>query len=291
LTVDVLFVFVGRQGAVAIAAALNFSVAALAYAHLRGLRGRGAARAEPSGPVAVAPPARAPALVALLPLALVVAALAGGLSLSQEILWARPVAYHAEGAPQVFGHVLGLFLLGVTFGARRGERFCARDGARPLPHLAGLSPSAAAACHFGILLFARANVLAKPAGLFASYAAVFVVAFLSGQALPIIRHFSVDPGGAVGQSLSPVYRANIAGATASPLQTGFVLLDRYTLRQSVPYVSVASALAGAAPYLVATAPPRARATTFYARRGPPEGRPPRGGVKSAPRTSVGPRPL
>ncbi|HEU4537094.1 MAG TPA: methyltransferase domain-containing protein [Polyangiaceae bacterium] len=270
LTVDVLFVFVGKQAVVAVAAGLNFLVAGLAAAHVRRL-GRGAPAGE-AGRLAEAadegraggvdegaPPTPARRLSLPLPLVLVVSALTGYFSLSQQILWVRAVGYQAQGAPQAFGHTLGVFLLGLAFGARRGERFCSRGRGHPLTYLAGLLLLGAVVYHASVPLFAQANVASKAVGLLASYALVGVVAFLFGNVLPVISHFGIAPDGDVGRRLSWIYAANVVGATAGPLLTGMVLLDRYTLQQNVLFLSVAPALLAALLYLAAPSPPRAKA--------------------------------
>src|SRR4051794_12217244 len=48
----------------------------------------------------------------------------GFLSLSQEILWVRLIGFANYNTPQVFGFVLGLYLLGIALGAAFGKRFC-----------------------------------------------------------------------------------------------------------------------------------------------------------------------
>ena len=249
LTVDVLFVFLGKQGAVTVAAGLNFAVAILVAAYVRRLkRASGpvqapASAAEAGGREPQAAPA--PAYAIPFPLVLAVSALAGFLSLSQEILWVRAVAYNAQGAPQVFGHILGFFLFGIAFGARRGEAFCARPTRHPLAYIAGLFLFGAVVYHFSVPFFAQATVISKTLGLLLSYAMVTLVAYIFGNVLPIISHYGIRPGSEVGQSLSWIYMANIVGATAGPLITGFLLLEWFGLEANMLSISLLSvALAG-----------------------------------------------
>lgn len=248
VTVDVLFVFLGKQAAVAVAAGLNFAVAALVFAYVGRLGKATAAPEAAPDPAADAPQIPTPSYAIPFPLVLIVSAVTGYLSLSQEILWVRAVAYNAQGAPQVFGHILGFFLLGLAFGARRAEAFCARPGRHPLAYIAGLFLAGAVIYHFSVPFFAQATVISKTLGLLLSYGMVAVVAYIFGNVLPIISHYGIRPGSAVGRSLSWIYMANIAGATAGPMVTGFLLLDRYTLEQNILFISLASAALAAALY-------------------------------------------
>jgi spermidine synthase len=254
LTVDVIFVFLGKQGAVNVAAFLNFSVALLVLGYIwRRSKAHGSQQVDDQSSPAQSPPV---ALSIPFPLVLALSALAGFMSLSQEILWVRAVSYSAQGAPQVFGHILGFFLIGIAFGARQGEKFCERGRSHPLTYIAGLFLFGALFYHFSIPLFTNATVINKGLGLMLSYLTVSVVAFIFGNVLPILSHYGIRPGRPVGQSLSWVYMANIAGSTAGPLLTGFILMDRFSLQENVLYIAVGSVIFSAFIILGASVTPR-----------------------------------
>jgi spermidine synthase len=240
LTVDVLFVFVGKQVAVTVAALLNFSVAVLVLAYVKKISAsRSTTEAIERDGAKLLPlqPARLAFWFVLL-----LSAMAGFLSLSQEILWMRAVSYNAQGAPQVFGHVLGFFLLGIAFGARRAEKFCTQLQKNPLVYVAGLFLFGALFYHFCVPLFANVTVLSKGLGLLLSYFTVSIVAFIFGNVMPILSHYGIPANRPIGQSLSWIYMANIVGSTAGPLLTGFILMDKFTLQANILYLSIASIL-------------------------------------------------
>ena len=75
--------------------------------------------------------------------------LMGFLSLSQEILWVRMASFVYAGAPQAFGIILAIYLLGIALGAAWGKRYCAQGG--NLYFIAA-----------GVLLFAAVMDMAMP---------------------------------------------------------------------------------------------------------------------------------
>lgn len=157
--------------------------------------------------------------------------LMGFLSLSQEILWVRMASFTYGGAPQAFGTILALYLLGIAVGASWGKRYCTPS--HNLFHIAA-----------GVLLFAAVMDMAMPwlvVNAFSNMArgtnmmmvCVLVTAALKSVVFPIAHHLgSSNHADTVGSSVSRVYFANIAGATLGPLVTGFFLLHHCTLQQS-----------------------------------------------------------
>jgi spermidine synthase len=271
LTVDLLFVFAGRQAAVGVAALLNFLVAVGVVLYARQAR-RAAPAAEPSVGLEAAEAADAVASAHRasfsIPysLVLLISALAGYLSLSQEMLWVRTVSYSAQGMPQVFGQVLGFFLVGIALGSLSGKKFCERadqgKAGHPLAFIARLFLFGSLAYFLCIPLFAEVALFDKTLSLVLSYLTVGLVAFVYGTILPVISHFGIAPGKPVGTSLSRIYMANIVGSTLGPILTGFYLMDRFTLEANVLGVSLGSLAFAAA--LFAIAPLRARARWGFA---------------------------
>jgi predicted membrane-bound spermidine synthase len=155
----------------------------------------------------------------------------GLLSLSQEILWVRFAGFAYKGAPQAFGIILGLYLLGIALGAGLGKRYC--RGEKNLYNVAGVLLVIAAA--FDMLLpwlasgaFAFGNLV----GGVVLAASVVLTSLIKSKIFPIAHHLgSSSNTGKVGSSVSKVYFANIIGSTLGPLLTGFVLLQLFTLQQ------------------------------------------------------------
>src|SRR5262249_30408173 len=61
---------------------------------------------------------------------------------------------------------------------------------------------------------------------------------LVGSVFPVLCHYGIKTKASAGLLLSWVYFANIVGATAGPLLTGFVLLDLFTFEQLILFLSV-----------------------------------------------------
>jgi spermidine synthase len=156
----------------------------------------------------------------------VISALAGFVSLGMEITWMRVVGFQDGNTPQVFGQILGLFLLGIVFGAMLGKRFsqiaandgqCALYGALAL-FLGGLvdfvSPAVVAGVGQSVWTFPTIAIL------------VVGTATLKAVIFPIVHHLGSDISeGETGRSVSRVYFFNIVGSCIAPLLVGFVALD------------------------------------------------------------------
>lgn len=260
LTADVLFVFVGQQAAVMVAALCNLLVGLLVY--------RYAVRARGGPEPAEAPPAEIPVVPATpspgrgrpvrFLLLLLLSAAVGYLSLSQEILWFRAMSYVNGGLPDTFPHVLGFVLFGIAYGARDTRKFYDRAGGSALTFVAAVLALAGLVYYLSLPLTGYLASVSGFLGMFALYGAMLVVALLLGGIFPALCHDGIESKAAVGYLLSWVYFANIAGATAGPLLTGFVLLEFLTLEQMALYISVALLALSGGLWLVAAVPARAK---------------------------------
>ncbi|MEO6098323.1 MAG: fused MFS/spermidine synthase [Fibrobacteria bacterium] len=244
ITVDVLFVFFGQQSTVFIAAGLNFLVGILVFRYTKALK-TAKPVTEPVREIEESRPAANPAQAVPFYLALVISGVAGYISLSQEILWVRAISYATSTWPQVFGHILGFFLLGVALGSLLGKRFCEKRNLSPLLYLAWVFLIGSIAYYVSIPLFSAAFTYSRGLGIFCSYLILALVSCIFGSVLPLLSHFAIKPGTPVGVSLSRIYVANIIGSTMGPLFTGFYLMDRFSLEMNVLVVSVSGmAVAG-----------------------------------------------
>ena len=261
VTVDVLFAMVGRQTTVFVAVFFNFLVAGLVYAYCR--RQRRLPRAPQAAPVpAPVPQAAAHGNAISYPLALLLAAATGYVSLSQEILWTRAIAYASGGVPHVFGHILGFFLFGVAAGALVGKRVCESGRVRPLVYVAWMF-LATAVWYFASIPLTGAVIGVSPmAGIAFSYLTVATVAFLLGSIFPVLCHFGIPANAPVGMAISGIYVANILGSTAGPLVTGFVLMNRLGLEQMILYLSLVSLLLAVVVGLAGSRSGKGRAAVF-----------------------------
>lgn len=160
-------------------------------------------------------------------LAWVMAFLTGFLSLSQEILWVRLVGYETGGIPKAFAFVLGMFLLGIAFGASSGKEACKNEDKNPLDFAAwALLIGGCIDFLVPVLLGAFNN----------SYLFLFLISILvpvtagcKATIFPIVHHIGSSLTiGKLGKSVSRVYFFNILGSTLGPLLTGFILLNYFS---------------------------------------------------------------
>ena len=254
LTTDLLFVIMGQQSAVLIAASCNLLVGVLVWRYIQ----RTKSPAEPAkaevAEVAEASitPANRGCGVAIL--AMVFAAITGYISLSQEIVWMRLVSYLTGSKPSVFAHVLGFFLIGVTLGAMFGKRYCERVLAKgkgsAFGFVGGMMLLSAAFYYLSITTAAWVNEHSYPACLALTHLIVAAVAFILGGVFPVLCHVGTRPGENAGMSVARIYVANIVGCTAGPLLTGFVIMDFLGTGQIALLLSLMTLLAAAAASLI-----------------------------------------
>jgi predicted membrane-bound spermidine synthase len=156
----------------------------------------------------------------------------GFLSLSQEILWVRLSSFAYRGAPQAFGVILGLYLLGIALGAGIGKRFC--QGERNLMRTVSVLLLGAAILDMILPWLAVTGFgFGRAVGTVILAFCVVTTSMLKSIIFPIAHHLgSSNSAGNVGSSVSKVYFANIVGSALGPLVTGFVLLEYMTLQQN-----------------------------------------------------------
>lgn len=169
--------------------------------------------------------------------ALVVAAAAGFIALSYEIIWYRVISYASWGLPGAFGLLLAAYLLGLAIGSRVAGRFCsdeAAGNAKVLRALAGFTFFANVVAWLVVPAF---GWVCKFWDWPPALVAVIVAAALLGAILPLVAHFGIKPDDKAGVNLSYVYLANIVGSSAGSLVTGFVFFDSFSLQQTSAIVA------------------------------------------------------
>ncbi len=237
----------GMSGSVVVAAWLNVAVGSTVLV-LHFFRREGE---QSSPPDSTAAPGKGPMLP--FPMALLLAAATGFLSLCYEIVWYRVYSFATAGPAQCFAFVLGAFLAGIAFGSLLSRRLCQRNSA----DLERLARSIAVLLVTANLLgFAVAPVVAlvvRHASYLWTLPLVGVTAGLMGAAFPLLCHISVRPDAAAGAGLSYLYLANIIGSAGGSWLVGFVLMDHLSLRWisvllSVLGIGLAAALLAATPF-------------------------------------------
>jgi spermidine synthase len=239
VTVDVLFVFLGQQSTVFIAAMFNFLVGVLVFIYCRKLSHQ-KAKAEVATESASDSRQQRKVYPISYPLGLLLAGASGYISLSQEIVWVRAVSYASGGMPHIFGHILGFFLFGVAGGSLLGKKVCDGNRSRPLIFVASIFLATGLFYYASIPLSSFVISLYREAGMVVCYLTIAIVAFLLGSIFPVLCHFGIRSNTAVGLSLSGMYMANILGSTAGPLITGFVLMNFLPMEKIIMSLSMLS---------------------------------------------------
>ena len=167
----------------------------------------------------------------------------GLLSLSQEILWMRMLGFAQQGHPQVFGLVLGAFLLGVSAGAFWGKGLCQRtDALRPLARRQLLL-----ATGMDLLTLTLLPVLLQPEpqALTAVLLLIALCAAAKASLFPLVHQLGSrgsEQSADLGRSLSGIYLLNVCGSALGPLLTGYWLLDRLAAESAFAAVALGTAL-------------------------------------------------
>lgn len=224
----------GMSGSVKLAAGFNTFVA-LAVLLLQ-TRGSSAAANRD-----FAPPAKRPVGLLAFPVAAALAAIAGFISLCQEIVWYRVYSFVTGGNPKTFAYVLAAFLAGIAWGSLVARRVCtsqAITGAL-LRRIALLVMSANL---LGFLTVPLVAFAVRHVDYVMTLPLIAVTAGLLGATFPLLNHIAVPSDTRVGEGLSWLYLSNIAGAALGSFLVGFVLMDWWGLQT----IELALALLGVA---------------------------------------------
>ncbi len=163
--------------------------------------------------------------------ALVVAAAAGFIALSYEILWYRVISFASWGLPGAFGLLLAAYLFGLAIGSRIAGAFCKdKTQAGDTGQLRALAAFTFVANLLAWLVVPAFGWSAKKYDWPPALIAVAVAAALLGAILPLVAHFGIKPDDKAGANLSYIYLANIVGSAAGSLITGFVFFDIWSIQ-------------------------------------------------------------
>jgi spermidine synthase len=154
---------------------------------------------------------------------------AGGfVSLSYEIFFFRVMSYATGSSASAFAAALGAFLIGIASGSRHAARNCetSRDEVMARMVLDVMIANLAGALFLPVL-----GLLSWLAGAVVGTAMllIYLVARFWGSFLPYLAELGVAPDERAGMRTALIYLANILGAAAGSIVTGFVLMDLLTL--------------------------------------------------------------
>lgn len=195
--------------------------------------------------------------------ALVVAAAAGFIALSYEILWYRVISYASWGLPGAFGLLLAAYLFGLAVGSRVAGAFCKDETkAGDTKQLRALAAFTFVANVLAWLVVPAFGWTAKRWDWPPALAAVALAAALLGAILPLVAHFGIKPDDKAGANLSYVYLSNIVGSATGSLVTGFVFLDLWPLQTIGALIACTGVALAGALVLLADMPRVGRLTAF-----------------------------
>jgi len=215
--------YLGMSGSVKLAVSLNLVVAVTVI--LMHFRWRGATHeAETRPSIKVVRPAMSFAV------AVVLAGVAGFLSLCYEIVWYRVYSFATGTNPKCFALVLGAFLSGIAFGSLFIRGLC-RDTDSNLSRFSRwIGLLVLFANLLGFVSVPAIAVVTRVAGYLWTLPLIGLSAGLLGATFPLICHISIGADARAGSGLSYLYLSNIIGSAAGSWLVGFVLMDYLTLR-------------------------------------------------------------
>jgi spermidine synthase len=248
-----LFPCLGMRGSIAGAVAINAAVAAGALvAHWRDRNGFAPAPVETRTSAACAPPA-----LALIPL-LTLAAAGGFVSLSFEIFFFRTVSYASGSSATAFAVTLSAFLVGLASGARRAGERCAMGSPGQATRYAIGSLTIASLVGFLFLPLLDHLAWLDRGVLGLALLMVYLLARCWGALLPYLAEVGINPDADSGMHTALLYLANILGAAAGSILTGFVAMDRLSLTAIATALVVAGLLCVMLLIAALKGPPRER---------------------------------
>jgi spermidine synthase len=220
-----LFPYLGMQGSIRVAVAINVVVACGALIAYRRDRVSSSAEASPS----VAPYCDAATVPALRFGAVLALAGAGGfVSLSYEIFFFRTVSFATGSSASAFALTLGAFLVGLASGSREASTICRQTVDRAIRRMLR---DVIIANLLGFLFLPLLGHLTwlGPGVLGVALLMVYLVARHWGSLLPCLAHLGIAADSRAGMRTALLYLANIIGSASGSILVGFILMDHLGL--------------------------------------------------------------
>jgi spermidine synthase len=219
----------GMQGAVTVAASVNFLVGMLALAEAWRTREQFPQSASTAPTAGATVDGRTRRATRELIFAVVLAALVGYVALSYEIVWFRAFMLANDTSP-AFALVLGTYLAGIANGSLRVRRLFGDALAQAdASHAIAAALLLASVLGFVLLPLAAYSATTPLGYLYPMLLMIFLQTTISGAIFPILCHYGIAPDDRAGTRVSWVYVANILGSVVGTLVTGFILMDALSI--------------------------------------------------------------
>jgi predicted membrane-bound spermidine synthase len=162
--------------------------------------------------------------------------------LSYEIFFFRTVSYATGSSATAFAITLGTFLVGLASGSGEAGRKCETASRADLIRFAVRALVTANLA--GILFLPLLNHLEwlRSGILAVIILMVYLVARFWGSLLPYLAGIAIEPDSRAGMNTALLYVANILGAAAGTIITGFVLMEHFGLVAIGTILAVAGSL-------------------------------------------------
>ena len=228
--------WLGQTKTVALAASLNAIVGAtvLVWQFIRRKTPGETVQQEESAPTSMGEPCSIS-----FPAALVIAGVAGFISLGDEVVWYRLFSFTTAGLAKSFAFLLGAYLAGIAGGALVTNRLC-KTITDTQTFIRFLVTIVFGANLLGFLVGPMLFNLVVHVSYLWTLVPIGLAAACLGAVFPMLCHISIPPDGSAGARMSYLYLSNIVGSALGSYLTGFVLMDIFPLR----YVSVVLTLLG-----------------------------------------------
>jgi spermidine synthase len=227
----------GQSGSVAIAAGLNTLVGATALVFNRSQKAQTEKARDTSSDVRSKEPRLA------LGKTMLIAGLAGFIALGYEIAWFRVFVLASSDRAPAFALLLSTYLAGIAAGSFIAGKLTEQKSSDEILRIVGalLLLAGAISVYVPPLI---ADLKWKNVTFLAGAPLLFLVAALLGSVLPLLCQLGVTADEKAGRGVSLVYVSNILGSTLGSLLIGFVLMQRFGLREVSQGLGMAAVLTG-----------------------------------------------
>ncbi len=157
-------------------------------------------------------------------LAVILAGVAGFISLGYEIVWYRLFAFTTGGLAKSFAFLLGAYLAGIGVGSLVCNRICQKI-TNPRSFIRFLVGAVFAANLLGFMIGPILFNLLAHASYRWALVPVAVDAACLGAVFPLLCHISISPDKSAGARTSYLYLSNIIGSALGSYLTGSVFMD------------------------------------------------------------------
>ncbi len=236
LTVNFLFILLGKQATIFVAVGFNFLTAYLIYYFHKHLIKKNNFGTEDNGNDVNQNLIESSSQKIPLILTLIISFIIGYVSLSQEILWFRFFNILTATASSTFGIMLSVFLLGIGCGSLKSKKMCQNNN-NLIRNIINILILSLIIYLISMPILSYVSKFWYGLSFVIGLIFVYITSYLLGSILPIVSHIGIHAFSKnVSQKVSWIYFSNIIGSTLGCILTGFYFLDILTFSQNIMLV-------------------------------------------------------